>query len=304
MPARRVQGQPIGMVRAQGADAATLPIVYHPDVRRMLLSMRAGAEAGRALAYYAAAMIDQSRGAADDKARFRAQRRADLLIPVVKAWCSDLGIEIASTGVQVHGGMGYIEETGAAQHLRDARIAAIYEGTNGIQAGDLVGRKLIRDKGEAARALFAEIEAGLAELSAAELAPIRVRLAEGLAALNEATAYLVEADPAEAAAGAAPYLALFGTVMGGWLMARLAHSTRASQPPARRGKARHRELLCRALPRPRAELPAGDQGRRHRRRVRPRSALAMIVTFFVTPAHAGVQGQPLVACPGFPLSRE
>jgi alkylation response protein AidB-like acyl-CoA dehydrogenase len=227
----RVQGQPIGMVRAQGADAATLPIVYHPDVRRMLLSMRAGAEAGRALAYYAAAIIDESRGAADDKARFRAQRRADLLIPVVKAWCSDLGIEIASTGVQVHGGMGYIEETGAAQHLRDARIAAIYEGTNGIQAGDLVGRKLARDKGEAARALFVEIEAGLAELSAAELAPIRVRLAEGLAALTDATAYLVEADPAEAAAGAAPYLALFGTVMGGWLMARLAHSTRASNHP-------------------------------------------------------------------------
>ena len=207
------------------------PIVHHPDVRRMLLSMRAGAEAGRALAYYAAAIIDQSRGAADDKARFRAQRRADLLIPVVKAWCSDLGIEIASTGVQVHGGMGYIEETGAAQHLRDARIAAIYEGTNGIQAGDLVGRKLTRDKGEAARELFAEIDAGLAELSAAELAPIRARLAEGLAALTDATAYLVEADPAEAAAGAVPYLNLFGTVMGGWLMARLAHTTHAGNHP-------------------------------------------------------------------------
>ncbi len=227
----RVQGQPIGMPRAQGVDAATLPIVHHPDVRRMLLSMRAGAEAGRALAYYAAAVIDQSRGAADDKARFRAQRRADLLIPVVKAWCSDLGIEIASTGVQVHGGMGYIEETGAAQHLRDARIAAIYEGTNGIQAGDLVGRKLTRDKGEAAGELFAEIEAGLAELSGAGLAPIRARLAEGLAALTDATAYLVEADPAEAAAGAVPYLNLFGTVMGGWLMARLAHTTHVGNHP-------------------------------------------------------------------------
>jgi alkylation response protein AidB-like acyl-CoA dehydrogenase len=223
----RVQGQPIGMPRG----SETPPIVHHPDVRRMLLSMRAGAEAGRALAYYAAAVIDQSRGAAEDKARFRAQRRADLLIPVVKAWCSDLGIEIASTGVQVHGGMGYIEETGAAQHLRDARIAAIYEGTNGIQAGDLVGRKLIRDKGEAARELFAEIDVGLASLPAAELAPIRARLAEGLAALTDATAYLVEADPAIAAAGAAPYLALFGTMMGGWLMARLAHSTRASNHP-------------------------------------------------------------------------
>jgi alkylation response protein AidB-like acyl-CoA dehydrogenase len=223
----RVQGQPIGMVRGD----ETPPIVHHPDVRRMLLSMRAGAEAGRALAYYAAAIIDEPRGAADDKTRFRAQRRADLLIPVVKAWCSDLGIEIASTGIQVHGGMGYIEETGAAQHLRDARIAAIYEGTNGIQAGDLVGRKLIRDKGEAARALFAEIEAGLAELSRVELAPIRARLAEGLAALTDVTAYLVEADPAIAAAGAAPYLALFGTVMGGWLMARLARAAAAQGHP-------------------------------------------------------------------------
>ncbi|HZK88884.1 MAG TPA: acyl-CoA dehydrogenase [Stellaceae bacterium] len=219
----RVQGQPIGIARSE----VTPPIVHHPDVRRMLLSMRAQTEAMRALAYCAAAAID----AAHDGSDGRAQRRADLLIPVVKAWCSDKGIEIASTGIQVHGGMGYIEETGAAQHLRDARIAAIYEGTNGIQAGDLVGRKLTRDTGEAARELFSEIDAGLAELSAAELAPIRARVAEGLAALTDATAYLVEADPPLAAAGAAPYLTLFGTVMGGWLMARLAHSTRASNHP-------------------------------------------------------------------------
>ncbi|HYM72140.1 MAG TPA: acyl-CoA dehydrogenase [Stellaceae bacterium] len=223
----RVQGQPIGLPRRE----ATPPIVHHPDVRRMLLSMRAGAEAARALAYYAAAIIDESRRAGDDKARFRAQRRADLLIPVVKAWCSDLGIEIASTGVQVHGGMGYIEETGAAQHLRDARIAAIYEGTNGIQAGDLVGRKLGRDKGEAARELFAEIETGLPTLSAAELAPLRNPLADGLAALCDATACLVDADPAIAAAGAVPYLNLFGTVMGGWLMARLAVAAREAGHP-------------------------------------------------------------------------
>ncbi len=215
----RVQGQPIGMPRGD----ATPPIIHHPDVRRMLLSMRAGTEAGRALAYYAAAAIDASHRAADDKARFRAERRADLLIPVVKAWCSDLGIQIASTGIQVHGGMGYIEETGAAQYLRDARIAAIYEGTNGIQAGDLVGRKLGRDKGEAARELFAEIDASLADF-AAEWTPLRARLADGLAALGEATAYLVEADPAAATAGAVPYLNLLGTVMGGWLLARLAQS--------------------------------------------------------------------------------
>ncbi len=189
--------------------------------------MRAGIEAMRSLTYLAAAAIDASRGAGDQKARFRAERRADLLIPVVKAWCTDLAVEIASTGIQVHGGMGYIEETGAAQHLRDARIAPIYEGTNGIQANDLVARKLGRDQGEAARELFAEMRATLAELGGAtELEPVRRALAEGLDALERATAYLVAAEPVLAAAGSAPYLALFGTVAGGWLMARLALAAR------------------------------------------------------------------------------
>jgi hypothetical protein len=207
----RVQGQPIGLARG----GETPPIIHHPDVRRMLLSMRAQTEAARALAGYAAAAIDAAHH--DPKQ----QHRADLLIPVVKAWCSDKGIEIASTGVQVHGGMGYIEETGAAQYYRDARIAAIYEGTNGIQAGDLVGRKLGRDQGEAARELFSEIATGLADLTSA-FAPLRQPLTNGLAALEDATAYLVEAEPALAAAGAMPYLNLFGTVIGGHLMARLA----------------------------------------------------------------------------------
>jgi len=221
----RVQGHPVGMPRHTGA----VPIIHHPDVRRMLLSMRAGVEAMRALTYLAAAAIDASRTASDEPARFRAERRADLLIPVVKAWCTDLGVEIASTGVQVHGGMGYIEETGAAQHLRDARIAPIYEGTNGIQANDLVGRKLGRDQGEAARELFAEMRASLAELGGeAGWAPIHRGLAEGLDALERATAYLVAAEPALAAAGSAPYLALFGTVAGGWLMARLARAADAN----------------------------------------------------------------------------
>ena len=219
----RVQGQPIGMPR----DQVTPPIIHHPDVRRMLLSMRAGVEAMRALTYLAAAAIDASRNAAEGEARVRAQRRADLLIPVVKAWCTDLGVEIASTGVQVHGGMGYIEETGAAQYLRDARIAPIYEGANGIQANDLVGRKLGRDQGEAARELFAEMRATLAVLGgAAELEPVHRGLCEGLDALECATEYLVTAEPALAAAGAAPYLALFGTVAGGWLMARVALAAR------------------------------------------------------------------------------
>jgi alkylation response protein AidB-like acyl-CoA dehydrogenase len=214
----RVQGQPAGMLRG----AAMPPIIHHPDVRRMLLSMRAATEAMRALTCYAAAAIDASRQAEDSEARFRAERRADLLIPVVKAWCTDLGVEVASTGVQVHGGMGYIEETGAAQHLRDARIAPIYEGTNGIQANDLVGRKLGRDQGEAARALLGEMHTTIAELGDTRLAPIRDHLAAGIDALERATAYLVAAEPATAAAGSSPYLAMFGTVAGGWLMARLA----------------------------------------------------------------------------------
>ncbi|HWD60230.1 MAG TPA: acyl-CoA dehydrogenase, partial [Stellaceae bacterium] len=221
----RVQGQPLGMPRGQ----ETPPIVHHPDVRRMLLSMRAQTEAARALAYYAAAAID----AAHRDPGEATQRRADLLIPIVKAWCTDKGIEIASTGIQVHGGMGYIEETGAAQHLRDARIAAIYEGTNGIQAGDLVGRKLGRDKGEAARALFAELGAGLDGFAA----PLRQPLASGLAALDQATEYLVEAEPVVAAAGAAPYLSLFGTVLGGWLMASLAAAAQRDANPLAAAKA-------------------------------------------------------------------
>ena len=216
----RVQGQPIGAPR----NGATPPIIHHPDVRRMLLSMRAQIEAMRALAFYAAAAID---AAHDDP---RQQHRADLLIPICKAWCSDKGIEIASTGVQIHGGMGYIEETGAAQHLRDARIAAIYEGTNGIQAGDLVGRKLARDKGEAARAQFTEIAANLDGLTG-DFAPLRQPLADALAALEGATAYLVDAEPALAAAGSVPYLALFGTVLGGWLMARLAQAAERTGHP-------------------------------------------------------------------------
>ena len=177
--------------------------------------------------YLAAAAIDRSRHAGDSEARFHAERRADLLIPVVKAWCTDLGVEIASTGVQVHGGMGYIEETGAAQYLRDARIAPIYEGANGIQANDLVARKLGRDRGEAARALFAEMRATLTELDGmADLDAVYRPLAAGLDALEQATEYLVAAEPALAAAGSSPYLALFGTVAGGWLMARLAVAAR------------------------------------------------------------------------------
>ncbi len=217
----RVQGRPLGAA----GDAGPLPIIHHPDVKRMLLSMRAATEAMRALAYYAAVMIDHGRRHPEPAERTRAQRRADLLIPVVKAWCTDLAVAVASTGVQVHGGMGYIEETGAAQHLRDARIAPIYEGANGIQANDLVGRKLARDHGTAAAALCAGIAVTVKDLKdvrGADLAAIGAALRAGLTAFETATTYLVDADAASAAAGSTPYLQLSGTVCAGWLMARQA----------------------------------------------------------------------------------
>jgi len=190
--------------------------------------MKAQIEAMRGLAYVTAGAIDRARHEPDPAARAAAQRRVDLLIPVVKAWSTDLGVEIASTGVQVHGGMGYIEETGAVQHLRDSRINPIYEGTNGIQANDLVGRKLMRDKGAAARDFIAEmrlLDRFLAAQSDPAFATIRTQLAPAIDALEAATGWLVEAwdaDPARTIAGAVPYLKLFGTVAGGFIMARAA----------------------------------------------------------------------------------
>jgi len=218
---QRIQGRPVG-VKGNGP----LPIVHHGDVRRMLIEMKALTEAARALTYLAAAAIDRARRHPDADERQRQQRLADLLIPVVKAWSTDIGVEVSSMGVQVHGGVGYIEETGAAQHLRDARIAPIYEGTNGIQALDLLGRKLARDGGLAARELLAEMRGLLRELVRApgdDLGVIRVHLTAGLDALERATAEVVgevATETARAFAGAAPYLKLFGTVIGGWLLAK------------------------------------------------------------------------------------
>ncbi|MEZ5922219.1 MAG: acyl-CoA dehydrogenase [Parvularculaceae bacterium] len=203
-----------------GDDPEPVAIVRHPDVRRMLMTMRALAEAGRALSYYTAGKIDLAHAGDKD-----AQRRVDLLIPVVKGWCTENGSEAAWNGVQVHGGMGFIEETGAAQFMRDAKIAEIYEGTNGIQANDLIGRKLQRDGGAEARAMMAEmcdIDAALADHDFADL---RNALAKGIASLEKATGWLLEAhgrDANDAAAGAMPYLRLWGVVAGGWMMARAA----------------------------------------------------------------------------------
>ena len=212
--------------RALGAPAGEpSPIVDHADVRRMLLTMRAYLEAARSLALFDAATIDRSLRHPDADERAAAADLAALLTPVCKAWCTDRGSDMASLGLQVHGGMGYIEETGVAQHYRDIRIAAIYEGTNGIQALDLVARKLPLDGGGVVERLLATIGAEAAEAAASDgaLASIGVALADAHAALADTTRWLTEhglANPLEAFAGATPYLEMFGLVAGGWLLAR------------------------------------------------------------------------------------
>ena len=218
----RVQSAPVS-----GGDES-VTIIQHPDVRRMLMMMRAQIEAMRALAYYANSALDVSRHHGDEDVRRTNHARMDLLTPVVKAWCTDLGVDIASMGVQVHGGMGFIEETGAAQHLRDSRIAPIYEGTNGIQAIDLLGRKLLRDGGGAMSELLEEMEqvdAALIATKDADCAAIQKSLAQGRAALRKASEWLLDPknnDIDTKFAGATPFLHLTGTVVGGWLMARSA----------------------------------------------------------------------------------
>jgi hypothetical protein len=204
--------------RVQGGKTT---IVNHPDVRRMLLTMRALTQGMRCLVLYAAAALDRAKRHPDAAERAQAQALTDLLIPIVKAWCTDRGVEVASLGVQVHGGVGFIEETGAAQYYRDARIAPIYEGTNGIQAMDLIGRKLLRDDGKAMRALLAAIAGSLLELDGSHRAALR----DALQRLETATAFVLDTgkqDINRALAVATPYLALSGTVIAGWLLARSA----------------------------------------------------------------------------------
>ena len=218
----RVQGRAIGQ---RSGDRVT--IIHHPDVRRMLMTMKAQTEAMRALGYYAAGELDRAKHHPDTQKRAWHQARLDLLTPVVKGWCTEVAVEIASTGVQIHGGMGFIEETGAAQYLRDARISTIYEGTTGIQANDLIGRKVGAEKGETALALVAEMRTLDAGLAAAgeSFAGMRSVYVQGVTALESATQWLVDhyrQSPEAAAAVAVPYLKLFGTVAGGWLMARAA----------------------------------------------------------------------------------
>ncbi len=213
--------------RATGAAKdETSPIIDHPDVRRMLVTMKAYIEACRALLYDTAAAAERSHRHPDEAAREDAAGRVALLTPVAKAWCTDVGVAMTSIGLQVHGGMGFIEEAGAAQHYRDSRITPIYEGTNGIQAIDLVGRKLSMDDGSVMRRYLDEIDALDDDLAAAtdpRLAVVRTRLAESVRRLREVTEWLLAGDDQRDALGAAtPYLELFGTVAGGAYLARLA----------------------------------------------------------------------------------
>lgn len=214
--------------RAVEGSAGPVAIIEHPDVRRMLLLMRTQVEAARALAYVAAGYCDLARAHPDAAQREHAQALYDYLVPIIKGCSTEMAVEVASLGIQVHGGMGFIEETGAAQHYRDARILPIYEGTTAIQANDLLGRKTVRDAGAIARRLIEQVQATVTELRAqggADFAAIGAALDAGALAYGAAVEHLLvrgAADARAAYAGAVPYLKLAGIVLGGWQLARAA----------------------------------------------------------------------------------
>jgi acyl-CoA dehydrogenase len=216
----RRQGRVPGMPAGESA-----PIILHPDVKRMLMTMRALTQAARSIAYATAMAIDRAERGADPAARAAAHARASLLTPLAKAFSSDIGIEVASLGVQVHGGMGFVEETGAAQFYRDARIGPIYEGTNGIQAIDLVTRKLPLDGGRVVEAYFAELHRIVEAVNATNdpaLGWSGLRLDEALGSLTRTTRWMLahnNNDSEEVLAGASPYLRLFSITAGGCLLA-------------------------------------------------------------------------------------
>lgn len=215
----RVQGAEIGV-----RGGPKVPIIKHPDVRRMLMSMRSRIEAMRALAYVTAAAQDNAHGNPDRSVREQSHAFADLMIPVVKGWCTENAIDIASMGIQVHGGMGYVEETGAAQHLRDARITSIYEGTTAIQANDLVGRKIAREQGATIKRVIGQMRADAGQLDG-DLAKIGARQTVAIDALEKVVSWIVDtyvADPKSVHVGSVPILHLFGIVAGGWQMGRAA----------------------------------------------------------------------------------
>ena len=216
----RMQGR-----RADTPKGESVPIIDHPDVRRMLMTMKAYIEAMRCMIYLNAKSIDIAHHHPDEDERTRGHELTDLLTPLSKSWCTDLGNELTSLGIQIHGGMGFVEETGAAQHYRDIRIAGIYEGTNGIQAIDLVGRKLSMRKGDVVRELLLEINKTASELHSANLKGIARPLEDAVKDMQAATEWLIEkggASTDDGLAGATPYLRMFGTTVGGWLLAKSA----------------------------------------------------------------------------------
>jgi len=230
----RVQSRPV-----DGSVKESVAIIHHPDVRRMLSTMRALTEGARALAYVAAAHADKAHHASDAETGMQHAAIYEYLVPIVKGWSTEMSIDVTSLGVQVHGGMGFIEETGVAQHYRDARILTIYEGTTAIQANDLIGRKTIRDGGAAARAILARIDETLTTLEQHDGAAFNAmhrRLKAGRLALANTVEFMLQnakSDPKAAFAGGVAYLKLAGIVLSGWQMARAlvaAHTKRADDP--------------------------------------------------------------------------
>jgi hypothetical protein len=217
----RVQSRPV-----DGSVAGSATIIHHPDVRRMLMTMRAYTEGCRAMAMVAAAAFDAAHHDPDVDSRKQNQAFYEFLVPLVKGYSTEMSIEVASLGVQVHGGMGFIEETGAAQYLRDARILTIYEGTTAIQANDLVGRKTARDGGRVAKgvaAQVAETEVDLAASKSAAAQSMKKRLAAAREAFEQVVDFVVaqgKANPNAVFAGSVPYLMLGGNLVAGWQMAR------------------------------------------------------------------------------------
>ena len=216
----RLQGQKKGR-------EGSVPIIEHPDVRRMLMQMKAYIEAMRSLAYVTGAHLDRAHHETDEAVRARELARLELLVPVVKGWCTEMSQVMTSLGLQVHGGMGFVEETGAAQHFRDARITTIYEGTTGIQANDLIGRKILRDRGEALKHLIGDMQETVADLGQCgdRLAGVHGAFEAAVGELGDAAQWLAEhyADsPDTSGAVSVNLLMLLGTVAGGWQLARAA----------------------------------------------------------------------------------
>jgi len=219
--------------RAPGPDSDQLPIIWHPDVARMLLSMRTSLTAARLLLYTAGRYRDLARYSDDPEKRSFAQSLLDLLTPVAKSWATDIGFSAVSTGLQIFGGAGYLEETGMAQHLRDLRIASIYEGTNGIQAVDLVMRKLIRDGGLAMRSLLDMMCSAVDHVSDSVDGERYRVLRSALAILHESTEQVIAGaarSPEQALAVASSYLEMAGLTAGGWLMVRRAELAKTRYP--------------------------------------------------------------------------